>query len=377
MGEQWSEQRSHAYLAPDYQHDIFVSYSHGDFEGIGESELKAWSQKFVRKLESELRQIPKFRDTVIFLDESKRAEHCLDKTLPLTNQIRAGVEGAALLTILMTPHYLESGWCRDEREWWLKHHREHGDINGRIFVARLWPTEKQWPEVLRDERGHVPLGFWFHAREGDPYRIRPFGWNGRTADQNEFAEALLDFVSVIARRLEELKKELDERRQAQEEANRLASLEGGQLLYLHAREVQREVWDRVWHELDGLGYAVLPGEPEPITGDPQQLQTVKTERTLLLSESDALLLLGSGEGSALEVDMVTIGRSRRNSARAQSGKHLPCAVLDTVGPPVRTEHRLGIARRLGITWIDATQPGWPQAVREWLVHAGERLRNMA
>jgi ribonuclease BN (tRNA processing enzyme) len=88
MGEQQSEQTLRAYLAPDYLHDVFVTYSHGDFEGTGESELKAWSQRLARKLESKLRQIPKFKNAVVFLDESKRAEHRLDKTLPLTDQIR-------------------------------------------------------------------------------------------------------------------------------------------------------------------------------------------------------------------------------------------------------------------------------------------------
>jgi hypothetical protein len=360
-----------------------VTYSHGDFESTGESDLKTWSQRFVRKLESELRQIPKFKNAVVFLDESKRAEHRLDKTLPLTDQIRASVEGAALLTILMTPHYLESGWCRDEREWWLKHHGERGDVRGRIFLARVWPTEKEWPEVLRDERGHAPLGFWFHARENIDYGTRPFGWNGRTDDHNEFTKSLLDLVSIIARRLEELRKELDERRRMEEDANRLVAFRG-QILYLHARETHREAWGRVAHDLRGLGYPVMPSAPEPTAGDPKRLQEIKVERTGLLGDCDALLLLGTADrdaldrdGDALDRDMVAIGHQRRQSARAQSGKQLPCAVLDTVGHPINTKHRIENARYLGIRWIDATQPGWPQAVHEWLVNAGERLRTAA
>jgi hypothetical protein len=376
MGDQHSGHPTPAYLAPDYLHDVFVTYSHGDFDGTGDSELKAWSQKFAKKLESELRQIPKFKNSVVFLDESKRAEHRLDKTLPLTDQIRAGVEGAALLTVLMTPHYLESGWCRDEREWWLTHHGERGDTSGRVFVARVWPTEAEWPEALRDERGHTPIGFWFHARENVDYGTRPFGWNGRTDDQNEFTKSLLDLVSVVARRLETLRKELDEHRRAQEDADRISAL-GRQILYLHAREAHRDAWAKAVSALGKIGYVVMPSAPEPTAGDPKRLQEIKAERTELLGDCDALLLLGTTDGDALDRDMVAIGHQRRNSARAQAGKQLPCAILDTAGRPVNSEHRVGNARRLGIHWIDATAPDWPEAVGKWLALIGEQLREAA
>ena len=41
-----------ARLAPEFRHDIFVSYSHGDVKGDGTSLLKTWSQGFARELEA-------------------------------------------------------------------------------------------------------------------------------------------------------------------------------------------------------------------------------------------------------------------------------------------------------------------------------------
>src|SRR5215510_8720758 len=112
------------YLSPDFSPDILISYSHGDTDQTGQSPLKAWSQQFARAFESELRQDVEFSDVRIFLDESTRVEAAVDPTLPLTAQLRTTAQGACFLTILMSPHYLRSAWCRDEREWWFTHHRQ-------------------------------------------------------------------------------------------------------------------------------------------------------------------------------------------------------------------------------------------------------------
>jgi hypothetical protein len=66
-----------AFLSPDYVHDIFVSYSHGDYDGDGTSELAAWSQQFAERLEKELRGDPRFVTAAVFIDKSKRVEHSL------------------------------------------------------------------------------------------------------------------------------------------------------------------------------------------------------------------------------------------------------------------------------------------------------------
>ena len=49
-----------SFVGDPFRHDIFVSYSHGDVTGSGDSKLKRWSGAFARELESELRaEFPK------------------------------------------------------------------------------------------------------------------------------------------------------------------------------------------------------------------------------------------------------------------------------------------------------------------------------
>ena len=107
-----------------------VSYSHGAFKGQHDSDLKRWSQKFAKDLRAEFAGSTEFQNISVFLDQSDRSDE--------------------LLTILMTPHYLRSAWCRREREWWCaKHHPDKLGAGTRIFMCRVRPTGNEpWPPEL-------------------------------------------------------------------------------------------------------------------------------------------------------------------------------------------------------------------------------------
>jgi len=363
-----------AYLSPDYRHDMFVSYSHGDPEGTGTSSLRTWSQNFASRLQSAVRETPKFKDFAMFIDANKRVEHGLDRTLPLSENIRESLERSALLTIVMGPHYLDSGWCRDERERWLDHHKEHA---GRVFVVRIWPTgDKKWPAELCDLNKNPPLGFWFYSQpgegEGEGYDVRPFHWDERASDKTDYTNAVLQLAAALGRRLDELRKALDDRRRREEEAKRLKA-ETGQSLYLCARETHQELWREAHDALGRAGYVVTPAQPEPTGNTPKRIREINEERVNQLIECDALLLLGTKDGFALDGDMLRVGRQRRNLARDRSERLLPCAVLDKSGGSVATEPRLSNARKMDIDWIDGRDSGWPQQLRSWLQESGRRL----
>src|SRR5262249_30163332 len=121
------------HLFPDYSPDIFISYAHGDFDHTGQSPLKSWSVQFAEAFRSERRQQPQLKDVAVYRDESERPKEALDPTSALTAQLRKVAEGAAVLLILMSPQYLASSWCQDERAWWIGRHGTHGDGLNRIF----------------------------------------------------------------------------------------------------------------------------------------------------------------------------------------------------------------------------------------------------
>lgn len=357
-----------SYIGEPFSYDLCVSYSHGDVLGAGSSPLKRWSHGFIRQLEAELRSNPKFgRELKIFFDEHDRPEQSIDPLAGLTDQLRKDIGGAALLTVLMSEHYLRSKWCADEREWWCEQQRAQGlSHDQRVAIARIWPTSSEWPKWFVDERGHELVGFWFYDREKADFRPQPFEWpepNDQSA--GPFREQLIDLVGWLWRRIDDLRKCMGERRRVQEEVAKLAE-PAGQVLYLHGRTDQAKAWEKANEALAGGGFTVLPGEPDPIEGDARRLQDIRQRRVEALSACDALLLLGTGDGRALDADLVVVGRADRHSARALSNRFLPCGLLDTVGDPIATPQRRNAARTLQVDWIDSRQTEWPGTVQQWL-----------
>ena len=136
------------YLAPDFRHDVFVSYAHWDVDSEGTSLLKTWSLALARQLLAELRLNPELASCTVYFDESQRPEQGLDRHNPLTQQLKDAASGAALLLILMSPHYLHSDWCREERSWWFDQTKAEAfpEVGSCFLVARIWPHNDPWPQ---------------------------------------------------------------------------------------------------------------------------------------------------------------------------------------------------------------------------------------
>lgn len=359
------------YVGEPFTHDLFVSYSHGD-DGTGGAYLQPWSAAFATELERELRADRKFRTALsLFRDEDHRPGLGVDPLAPLTEQLQRQIGGAALLVVLMSPDYLASSWCADERAWWIARQAELGlATEERIAVVRIWPTDEPWPAALSDSRGHPLVGFAFYVADGVP--PRPLGWTELPGPfGTAFRKALLDLVGRLYPKLEAMKLRADELRRARAEAARLTQA-GGQLLYLHGRADHAQAWEEAGIALTDSGFAVVPGEPDRVERDPAKLQALRERRVETLAGCDALLLLGTEDGRALDADLVVVGKHDRQSARARSHRLLPCGLLDTVGAAIATAVRKATARIVQADWIDGTQPEWTPNVQRWLAAKGVR-----
>jgi TIR domain-containing protein len=368
------------FLGEPFQHDLFVSYSHGDFDGSGESNLQKWSQAFVRELEKDLRQHPKFGKLKIFLDQDHRPDQGLDPMVPLTDELRDKIAVSGLLTVLMSPHYLDSKWCADERDWWIEAQGKYGlAVDGRIAVARIWSTDspwtdKPWPKTLVDDKGVSPIGFHFYDLKKAATHPWPYEWPDPTGAKGQFREALQDMVAQVWQRLAAIKEELEALRRRKAEAERLAAA-SGQVIYLHARKPHAKKWERAGKALIQRGFVVMPSEPDPVERDPKRAREITERRVETMSGCDGLLLLGAEDGRALDADLVVVGRQDRQLARARSERLLPCAVLDTAGPAIATSLRKAMARKLDIGWIDTTRGMWTPKVGSWLVQASAAVEH--
>ncbi len=360
-----------SYVGAPFEHDLFVSYSHGA-DAQGQPMLKDWSVAFVRELERELRSDREYRNALsIFLDAHDGAGQRIDPMAPLTEQLDRHVGASALLMVLMSPDCQASTWCRTEREWWWAHQATTGLAPaGRVAMVRVWPLQDpwpgdRWPPELSDSAGHPLVGYEFHAGTGRA--ARPLGWTQwSTGFGPDVREALLGLAGDLYQKLDQVKADAERLRASRADADRLA-IEAGQTLYLHGRADHAEDWERAAEALLAGGYAVLPGEPDPVERDPARLEAIRERRVDTLTACDALVLVGSQDGRAIDADLIVVGKHDRHSARARSNRWLPCALLDTAGPPVATPVRRNTARIVQADWLDATHDAVAPLVQRWLV----------
>lgn len=362
-----------AYVGEPFRHDIFVSYSHGA-DAQGQPQLKDWSVAFVRALEQELRSDRDYRNTLsMFIDAHDRPGQRLDPMAPLTEQLNAHVGASALLLVLMSPDYQASTWCRDERQWWAQQQAGTGlPAAGRVAMVHAWPLQQPWPDErwpaeLSDQAGHPLVGYGFHSGQGRA--ARPLGWTEWSSGFGpELRTALLGLAGDLYHKLDQIKADAQRLSAARADSQRLAE-DGGQTIYLHGRADSATGAAQWAHSAQALldgGYAVLPGEPDPVERDPARLEAIRERRVEALAACDALLLVGGDDGRAIDADLIVVGKHDRHSARARSNRWLPCALLDTIGPAVATAVRRSTARIVQADWLDATQAPLVPVVRHWL-----------
>lgn len=177
----------------EFEHDIFVSYAHSDL-------LKDWSARLIKELRTLVAGGLGLRgaeEVGVWWDYHLRGNQ------PLTGQLRAEVEGAGVLLVLMSDWYLKSAWCQDERDWFVQDVRRRGA--DRVFVVRACATDDRgWPAAFKDERNHPLVGYNFVAVE-DPTIPKGHPRPEDAFDSKEFYDGLRKLARDIVSQLKALK----------------------------------------------------------------------------------------------------------------------------------------------------------------------------
>ena len=182
-----------AYL-PGYEHDIFVSYAH-------EGHLGPWTVRLQEELKRALDLVLltklKGRPVDVWIDQILR------NNLPLTDQLKASVEGSALLLIVMSPFYLGSPWCGNEVTWFAAAARSRVAPDRRIFVVHAMRTDRPaWPAPLAELTPYP-----FFARHPTANLELPLGLVDDKDDEKAFKAALYNLAGQIKQQIDELLEE--------------------------------------------------------------------------------------------------------------------------------------------------------------------------
>ncbi len=348
-----------SFLAPFYDYDVFVSYSHGDPRSSGGTPLKHWTVGLIRELTAEIRDYDdEFDDLHIWFDEQ------IDPTAHLTEELRRKVKSAAILLIVMSPRYLSSSWCNDERQWFEEQIATRSHEHGRVFVIHALPTDaEKWPAFLRDERGNAMVGFRFYdSAEGD--RPRPYGWGLPNIREGgvKFNQQLSTLETALTKRLREIR-----HRATAEAAPRPAAAVlpngGAQRVYLHVRQDHRDLCDRVRGSLAQDGITAL-GPVDPVAFLGQQAKE-RESRIALVQHCAALALVRSDDDATFIGDLLDIGVEERMRLQdKRGGVPLPCAILDGSGRNLPFD-----VSPFGIRRFDLASESWHGEFRGWVTEA--------
>jgi TIR domain len=345
-----------AYLAPDFDPDVFVSYSHGDCLGDGKSPLKEWTRTLFREiLQREIQALhPEFRTLNVWMDDK------IDPTALLTAELRDTVSASGVLMIVMSEHYLASSWCHDELEWFRKQIRDRAGDPGRVFVIRAQKTDpSKWPDFLRDERGNPLIGFTFH----DPDNGMPLGWPDLRWVDVEFRKAMAGLHTALTKRLRELRERAGQRSRVADAQQSPATATGSRPVYLHALPESEAARADIQLALSSDGIETVTEEP----GDGPRLQDMKRESDLRIEAAkrcEALAVVRADKSRRSVVDVLEIGVDERERIAIARGRPIPCAVLD------RTGERMPIdVSAYGIDRFDVNKDSWRNEFRQWLAAA--------
>ena len=96
---------------PGCKNDVFISYCHDDNISLSE-DRRGWITDFGDRLRVRLRQLLG-HPVEVWRDEKLGGDHVLD------DELRSQVEDTAVFLAVVSPSYLNSRYCTDEREWFL------------------------------------------------------------------------------------------------------------------------------------------------------------------------------------------------------------------------------------------------------------------
>jgi hypothetical protein len=350
-----------AYLSPQFEWDVFVSYAHGTERG-GRMPLRNWSRAFIETLIGDIENLaddlPGLR---IWYDRD------IDPTAKLTEELRKIVKASGVLLILISNRYLESDWCKDEREWFESQLRERTGGLSRIFVVHVQATDHtRWPRILVDERGHPDVGFQFHPRperEGDD--VAPWGWDDLVHRPEAFCAEFARLRTVLCRRMRELKRQQPATPSPAAAAAASAAASAANTgrpprVYLHGVDENAPLPNQVMGALQRRHIETLSlATPRSSTLADLSAQS-RRHIDFAAKRCDAMALIREPSNPDFDFELIDIADDQERIATVR-GRPMPWAVLDAAGQALPA-----IARSRGAERFDLNQSDWVDRLQDWL-----------
>lgn len=289
-------------LPSDFEHDIFISYSHADNQPLTPGQ-RGWIDDFHRALETRLAQLLGSKAR-LWRDPKLKGNDYFEQVLP------EKLEKTAILVSVLSPQYMNSEWCLRELDLFCRAAESSGGLRvgdqSRIFkVLKLPVARDRHPPPMRGL-----LGYEFF--EPDPKSGAPKEFSPEFGD-----EAKLHFwerVNDLAFHLEQL---LEVLRPSAARAVGSGVAPSGTTVYLAegSYDVSGER-DQIKRELEQHGHRVLPDRSLPLAA--QEFRRVVREQ--LAQAQLSIHLIGENYGIIPEGESESIVSLQHRLALERRGQ---------------------------------------------------------
>jgi hypothetical protein len=139
--------------------DVFVSYAHAD-NGVpvGASVPHGWVTAFA----SNLNEGPNVLKKRLFID------HQLQPGDDFGSGLLSKVERSSLLVLLLSQNYIDSAWCGQELEHFVRTHSADPESPADVYVVELFPYERLTgvpPGIQRLRKRLIHAKFWYQRQD--------------------------------------------------------------------------------------------------------------------------------------------------------------------------------------------------------------------
>ncbi len=186
---------------PGFDYDVFVSYAHVDNVSLSDDPREGWVYTLKDNLKKLLSQKLGRADWGdIWIDYS------LPRDEPFPKKLSDAVQSSVTLLVVLSEGYLESDWCRQERELFLETAGRSAVNEGRVFLVRRTDLKHDcWPEPF-----HGLLGYEFFTKTREEVPAQTLGWphaDPKNEADRPYFQRVDDLSGNLKKRLQAMKKE--------------------------------------------------------------------------------------------------------------------------------------------------------------------------
>ncbi len=252
---------------PGFENDIFISYASVNNQSRSEEKADSgWISTLVNNLRIGINEDLGRKDSCQIWKDNR-----LLPGASLTDEITGNLQNSAIMLMFLSTGYLESDWCKKEKDIFLEMLRsKNQDFSNIIIIEKQKVDENDVPEELRDS---LRISFW--KTNDESLRSRTLCDNDPNFGKEIYWSKIDDLVTALSEKIKRLKNHFETQTTIPVTAPPGNGNYKGTIFLAEATDDLDPHREEVKRYLDQQGIQVLPDKCYP--ANPQEYKDVLVE----------------------------------------------------------------------------------------------------